>query len=650
MGSLAGNMNSAAITNVAVVVHQNLSGSDHIGGLVGRADGGRIISSSVAASHNISGSDHIGGLVGSAEGARILSSYAATDTINGRQWVGGLVGQLTTSRIYYSYALFHRVQGNIIEGLGDRDVGGLVGNSDSSTFIASYAKGHRVEGSVQVGGLIGSAGKDKVIHSTAAIGEVRGGTRIGGLVGHLSEYSYLSRSYAVTKNITAGGIYFAPLIGSRDASLGHRLTYSYWDRTAVDISRDESLKSPQIRANSVFLAERYDFPILSYYDETAQSSLALKSPTDYIGIYRHWDQAIDIDVNLNTRGWLTSNWANDLFTGTDPITRWCDRNADGSIDESERQLDNRIWDFGGKQDYPRLHCPPEPPAWVAQEFPRLFEDTDGDSIVDYLDQFAGIECSELADCDGDGVNDGLDPFPGNASEWADDDHDGVGNNADIDDDGDGLIEIATAPELDRVHYQLDGSGKRSSHDTPLDQTGCGDGVDTSMCIGYELVANISLSGYYGPEFSWQPLGHDTEPTMVDCQGEGFGAVFEGNGNRISGLVINRPDEDCVGLFGKLESQAVIRNLHLEVDRVRGDKSVGAMVGYGDGAKVFYSSVVFATIEGVENVGGLIGYSRNLELVGLTATGSNLTASFAHVGGLVGRDSNSDLHSFFGAGG
>ena len=127
VGSLAGNMNSAAITNVAVVVHQNLSGSDHIGGLVGRADGGRILSSSVAASHNISGSDHIGGLVGSAEGARILSSYAATDTIAGQDRVGGLVGGVIRSRIYYSYALSNEVRGDAMGRSGGGDVGGTSG-------------------------------------------------------------------------------------------------------------------------------------------------------------------------------------------------------------------------------------------------------------------------------------------------------------------------------------------------------------------------------------------------------------------------------------------------------------------------------------------------------------------------------------------
>ena len=506
-------------------------------------------------------------------------------------------------------------------------------------FLASYAKVPRIEGTLRVGGLVGGARLDKVIHSTAAIGEIRGGTQIGGLIGKLSEYSYLSSSYAVTKQISAAGSLLSPLIGSKDFSLDHRLTYSYWDRTAVNISRDESLlESLRINPFAIVFAEFSAVVAQNYYDETAQRSQALKSPLDYTGIYSRWDKAIDIDASLRTR-----NWANDLATGIDPITRWCDTNLDGLIDETERQLDNRIWDFGDRQDYPSLRCPPQPPAWVAQRFPRLFEDTDGDFIVDYLDQFAGTECSELTDCDGDGVNDGLDPFPMNASEWADEDNDGVGSNADIDDDGDGLIEIATAAELDRVRYQLDGSGKRRGNEAPLDQTGCGDGVDTKICLGYELVANISLASY-GHGFSWQPLGHDTASTLDGCQGEGFGSLFEGNGNRISGLVISRPQEDCVGLFGLMAASSEIRNLHLEVDRVIGGDYVGGMVAYGNDAKIRSSSVVFDTIEGDGDVGGLIGSSRNMELVGLTATGNNLNASSQNVGGLVGSGRNSYIHS------
>lgn len=42
------------------------------------------------------------------------------------------------------------------------------------------------------------------------------------------------------------------------------------------------------------------------------------------------------------------------------------------------------------------------------------------------------------DSDGDGILDPNDTFPGDAAEWKDTDYDGKGDNADLDDDGDGM--------------------------------------------------------------------------------------------------------------------------------------------------------------------------------------------------------------------
>ena len=55
--------------------------------------------------------------------------------------------------------------------------------------------------------------------------------------------------------------------------------------------------------------------------------------------------------------------------------------------------------------------------------------------------------------------------------FVDTDGDGVMNRVDIDDDGDGLIEIATAEDLYRVRYALKGDGIRSWYDTPLNSAG-----------------------------------------------------------------------------------------------------------------------------------------------------------------------------------
>lgn len=55
----------------------------------------------------------------------------------------------------------------------------------------------------------------------------------------------------------------------------------------------------------------------------------------------------------------------------------------------------------------------------------------------------------VTDSDGDGYNDDVDTFPNDKNEWLDTDGDGVGNNADLDDDGDGIS------DEDEKKYELD---------------------------------------------------------------------------------------------------------------------------------------------------------------------------------------------------
>ena len=88
----------------------------------------------------------------------------------------------------------------------------------------------------------------------------------------------------------------------------------------------------------------------------------------------------------------------------------------------------------------------------------VFIDTDGDGLrnsIDPDDDNDGVtdvneigNCSDgtnntnplLADTDGDGRNDLIDVFPCNGSEWLDCDSDGTGDNADTDDDNDGVAD------------------------------------------------------------------------------------------------------------------------------------------------------------------------------------------------------------------
>ena len=77
------------------------------------------------------------------------------------------------------------------------------------------------------------------------------------------------------------------------------------------------------------------------------------------------------------------------------------------------------------------------------------------------------------DMDGDGVINSRDPFPANPSESVDTDHDGIGNNADKDDDGDGISDIL------EKHYHLN----------PLDASDAGKDADGD---GFSNVIEIEL--------------------------------------------------------------------------------------------------------------------------------------------------------------
>lgn len=110
------------------------------------------------------------------------------------------------------------------------------------------------------------------------------------------------------------------------------------------------------------------------------------------------------------------------------------------------------------------------------------KDTDGDNTVDRLDadddndgltdeQEKTHSTNPLkADTDGDGYNDQNDVFPLDSQEWLDTDADGQGNNADIDDDNDGLSDTQEkAKGTDPLRKDTDGDGVNDGQDYyPLD--------------------------------------------------------------------------------------------------------------------------------------------------------------------------------------
>ena len=213
------------------------------------------------------------------------------------------------------------------------------------------------------------------------------------------------------------------------------------------------------------------------------------------------------------------------------------------------------------------------------------------------------------------------------------DNDAVSDRFDLDDDGNGLIEIRTAAELNMMRNNLAGTGLSGVVGETGTSLGC---PAADGCNGYELVADIDLADGGYP--NWIPIGTVSTP---------FTATLDGNDNTISNLNIYIEHIDNQGLFAAINN-AVIRNVHLVGVSVisinnyngypgLGGTNIGALAGQAQGASMIIdSSASGSTIEGRTSVGGLIGLAPNAIIMRSSARFENITGlDGQHIGGLVG---------------
>jgi hypothetical protein len=127
------------------------------------------------------------------------------------------------------------------------------------------------------------------------------------------------------------------------------------------------------------------------------------------------------------------------------------------------------------------------------------------------------------------------------------------------------------------------------------------------------VNNIYLDyyDYAGDGKGWMPIGGAGTADY-------FKGHYDGQGFIISGLVINRPNTNDIGLFGLVgvannSTEIILTNVCLHNVNVNGANGVGGLIGgivSNDLTVIQFSYVKNGTITGNGNVGGLIGYSKS----------------------------------------
>ncbi len=132
----------------------------------------------------------------------------------------------------------------------------------------------------------------------------------------------------------------------------------------------------------------------------------------------------------------------------------------------------------------------------------------------------------------------------------------------------------------------------------------------------KLANTIDLSAHH-----WVPIGE-----LYDS----FYGIFDGGGHEISGLTINTPEANYVGLFGFVGNGGRVEKVSVS-GSVTGKDNVGGVVAYSDGEVVGVISNV--TVNGSTEVGGVVGDNNGM-VINSYNTGT-VTASGINVGGVVG---------------
>ena len=222
---------------------------------------------------------------------------------------------------------------------------------------------------------------------------------------------------------------------------------------------------------------------------------------------------------------------------------------------------------------------------------------------------------------------------------------------DYDSDADNLIEIDNLEQLNAVRLDLNGDG--TSDDDGyypfFPHAMCSLGCDeTDGCAGYELDRDLDFDdpgSYANPTVNkpaWtDPEGEGWEP--IGDRGNGFAAVFEGNGFAISNLFINC-DTERVGLFGRVGSGGSVNGLGVVDGNVTGLSSVGCLAGRNHGT-ITRSYAECTVSSGRNTVGGLAGHNDGT-ITGSYAKGAVIgAAEGTEVGGLAGSNTGTITGSY-----
>ena len=146
---------------------------------------------------------------------------------------------------------------------------------------------------------------------------------------------------------------------------------------------------------------------------------------------------------------------------------------------------------------------------------------------------------------------------------------------------------------------------------------------------FKLDADIT---YDGAENNFTPIGTASHV---------FRGTFDGNGKTISGLNINLPETNSVGLFGQVSTTATIKGVKLDNSDITGQQNVGGILGVGGNKNTTVQNCVVTstvTVSGKWQVGGIVSLYATVR----GCTSAAAVSGISSVGGIIGDGSFSTI--------
>ena len=169
-------------------------------------------------------------------------------------------------------------------------------------------------------------------------------------------------------------------------------------------------------------------------------------------------------------------------------------------------------------------------------------------------------------------------------------------------------------------------------------------VRNDLSAYYKQINDIDLREWISeesPNQGWMPIGTSTTP---------FSGMYDGCNYAIKNLLINRPNQSGVALFGCIE-EATIKNVCIVNPSIIGGDATAALIGQtttNSNFKIVYNTIIGGSIKSNATTAGIVALCPCIRIDGITSSVSgnyvSTTLTGEVVGGICGKTSGYHYYS------